>query len=380
MYILMISRGIPSVKDPQWGCFELDQARALKDLGHKIVVISLDRRFRFQKLRLNRGNINGIDTYCFPTIVPGNLLSRISLKLSRVYFSNKMLKLFEKVLGIHGKPDLIYSHYQNNILYLRDIKKKYKIPIVGMEHWSEVKKNPVPKNVIKNGEIAYEIPNLLLSVSVSLQERIYEIWGKKSIVVNNMVGSEFSYVEKKESRKFRFISVGQLIHRKGYDLLVEAFDKSELKNNNNVELLIIGDGEERENIQKMIDQHALSDCIKLLGIKSKNEINELLSESDAFVLATRSETFGVVYIEAMMVGLPVIGTICGGPEEFINESNGILVDVEDIKGLTNALNKMYHNISDYDRKYIANECKNSFSPSVIGKKIETIFNQVICKK
>ena len=168
----MISRGIPSAKDPQWGCFELDQARALKNLGHKIVVISLHRRFRFQKLRLKRGNINGIDTYCFPTIVPGNLLSRVSLKLSRTYFSNKMLKLFKKVLKIHGEPDLIYSHYQNNILYLRDVKKKYKIPIIGMEHWSEVKKNPVAKNVIENGKIAYEIPNLLLSVSVSLQERI----------------------------------------------------------------------------------------------------------------------------------------------------------------------------------------------------------------
>ena len=58
MYILLISRGIPSVKDPQWGCFEFDQAKALKKLGHKVVVISVDVRFRFYYRKI------GITYFC----------------------------------------------------------------------------------------------------------------------------------------------------------------------------------------------------------------------------------------------------------------------------------------------------------------------------
>jgi len=47
MFIALISRGVPSKRDPQWGCFEKDQAEALAATGHKVVVISVDTRFRF---------------------------------------------------------------------------------------------------------------------------------------------------------------------------------------------------------------------------------------------------------------------------------------------------------------------------------------------
>ena len=52
MYILLVSRGIPSTKDPQWGCFEFDQAQALKSLGHKVVILSVDERIRFYRRKL----------------------------------------------------------------------------------------------------------------------------------------------------------------------------------------------------------------------------------------------------------------------------------------------------------------------------------------
>ena len=65
MYILMIARGVPSDKYPQWGCFEKDQAEALVSIGHKVIVISLDGRFllSLRKVGLKYQQINGVEYY-----------------------------------------------------------------------------------------------------------------------------------------------------------------------------------------------------------------------------------------------------------------------------------------------------------------------------
>ena len=65
MYILMIARGIPSKKYPQWGCFEKDQAEALAAFGHKVVVMCIDRRFLFEwrKIGLTHCDINDVEYY-----------------------------------------------------------------------------------------------------------------------------------------------------------------------------------------------------------------------------------------------------------------------------------------------------------------------------
>ena len=68
MFILLISRGVPTKRDPQWGCFERDQANALRALGHKVVVVSVDTRFRlfYRKFGIKRTNLDGIDYFdCF---------------------------------------------------------------------------------------------------------------------------------------------------------------------------------------------------------------------------------------------------------------------------------------------------------------------------
>ena len=65
MRVLLIVRGTPSKKDPQWGCFEKDQAEALRSYGHSVVCLSVDTRFRLSARRMGESHktINGIDYY-----------------------------------------------------------------------------------------------------------------------------------------------------------------------------------------------------------------------------------------------------------------------------------------------------------------------------
>ena len=102
-----------------------------------------------------------------------------------------------------------------------------------------------------------------------------------------------------------------------------------------------------------------------------------MHESHVFVLSSRAETFGVVCIEALSQGLPNIATICGGPEEFINKNNGILIPSDNVEALQNAMRDIYKNYYQYNHKAIADECLSKFAPKVIAQQLTEIFERVI---
>jgi glycosyltransferase involved in cell wall biosynthesis len=78
-------------------------------------------------------------------------------------------------------------------------------------------------------------------------------------------------------------------------------------------------------------------------------------------------------------GKPVISTKCGGPEEYIDESNGILIDVGDTKALVSAIEYMLDNHDKYDAKLIRKEAKNKFSSEVVGERIFEVYKEILEK-
>ena len=380
MYILMISRGVPTKRDPQWGGFEKDQAEALANLGHKIVVISVDSRFRtyWRKIGITHYCINGIDYYD-NFLVPGVVTRKLFGIKFNFFVKKKLLqKLFERVVCEHGMPDILYSHYLSNSYLAINLKVKYHLPLVAIEHWSQLNCDVLSDYVAWLGRNTYTKCDAIISVSQSLRRRLLQHFCVDSTVVYNLVASEFcgNYSKGSLDGKIRFVSTGSLLYGKGYDLLINAFSQLKLPSEK-WSLTIIGEGQERKNLQTLIDRVGLSDNIYLIGRKVKLEIMQILSQSDVFVLPSRSETFGVVYIEAMMMGLPVIATVCGGPEGFVRPSDGLLIPVEDIDSLSHAIKEMYIGYSRYDREKIAQDSRARFSPEVIAKQLIHIFNKTI---
>ena len=80
-----------------------------------------------------------------------------------------------------------------------------------------------------------------------------------------------------------------------------------------------------------------------------------------------------------MLGLPVIATVCGGPEGFVRSSDGLLIPVEDINSLSKAIQEMYFHYDRYDREKIAQDCRARFSPEVIAKQLTEVFEKTIQK-
>lgn len=370
MRILLIARGYPTENDPQWGCFELDQAKALRKLGHDVAIMAVDRRwlFKCRKPGISKKIIDGLPIF-HSFFTPHVFIPQFNYRLREYY----MRITFKSVIKTWGKPDVIYSHFLNNTSAILPVAQDYKIPVVALEHWSKLMKHPIPKEVLYTGKNTYGKNGLkLLSVSENLRRALLDNFNSDSKVVPNMIGEEFLINPDTEKyKKFTFVAIGSLIHRKGFDLLIEAAAKLKKAGIDDWNIIIIGGGNEKENILNLISKYNLNSHIKLVGSKNKDEIREYLSKSHAFVLPSRSETFGVVYIEAMAMGLPVIATDCGIPEDLINNSNGLVCPVEDIEEISKSMLYIMNNIEKFDSSHIRDYCLGKYSPQIVAKQIET---------
>lgn len=136
---------------------------------------------------------------------------------------------------------------------------------------------------------------------------------------------------------FRFLAVGNLVKTKGYDLLIEAI--SRLNDEGlRCQLVIVGDGPERESLRRMLSRDGLSEIVLLHSPLPHSEIMAFYSRFDAFALPSWQETFGIVYIEAMYSGLPVIAV--KGQGIYGQFEEGTEVIYSNPKDLDNLIEKM----------------------------------------
>nr|WP_315278581.1 glycosyltransferase [uncultured Acinetobacter sp.] len=132
------------------------------------------------------------------------------------------------------------------------------------------------------------------------------------------------------------LAVGRLHPAKDYSNLLKAFAQIKQNTNQNIQLLIAGDGEERAYIQQLIGSLALQKNVNLLG--RRNDIPQLMSAADLFVLSSSFEGFGLVVAEAMACNTFVVATDCGGTAEIMGDT-GILVPPQNSEALAEALKK-----------------------------------------
>ncbi|WP_094571054.1 glycosyltransferase [Mucilaginibacter xinganensis] len=138
------------------------------------------------------------------------------------------------------------------------------------------------------------------------------------------------------SRPF-ILGVGRLSYVKGFDQLITAFSNAQL---DGVDLLIVGDGEEKSNLICQIYNLGLRDRVKLLG--AKTNLQDYYSQAEIFVLPSRNEGYPNALVEAMSFGCPCIAMNCEfGPSEIIkNKKNGILLPNGSIDALSNTLKQL----------------------------------------
>jgi glycosyltransferase involved in cell wall biosynthesis len=135
------------------------------------------------------------------------------------------------------------------------------------------------------------------------------------------------------------LAVGRLVEKKGFDLLIRAFSliSPEFPE---FHLLIAGDGEERNYLERLVDELSLRDRITLWGVADRETTIALFLGCEFFVLSSRLEPFGIVVLEAMAAHKAVLATKSGGVIDLVQPGvNGLLVEPE-VAALTGGLREM----------------------------------------
>ena len=363
------------------GNYEAVQAKAIAAKGHEVSVIAIHWQnllhiFEGRKIiKRVAGSINVYERKGLTASIPHLYFS----KFEHWVRERQLKKVFREYVKEKGMPDVIHAHIVSMASPAVFLKNKLNLPFIITEHWTQMNSEKTSQRII-NQTFVYQYADRVICVSDALSRSLKQKCNINSLVINNMVSDQF-FKSKKKNRSestFKFIGVGALRKNKRFDILVDAFALCRFPKN--VTLDIVGEGEERHLIESRIRQHGLESQVKMSGVKTPEEVNEMLCNSDCFVLSSRLETFAIVLIEAMAKGLPVIATRSGGPETFVRPEDGILVPKENAEELAKAMKDMIEHYQEYDAEEIRQHCHDNFSQDVIADKIVNVYKQVLTQK
>ncbi|MBS4206750.1 glycosyltransferase [Bacillus sp. FJAT-50079] len=381
MKIMIIPSWYPTEDNPLNGIFFKEQAQALLSDGIDVTITypEIHTLRSTSMLKLKKGisvdKEDGLITYRYRAVnyFPG----RIPFVTACKYYL--LLKsLVKKAIKEHGIPDIIHAHSTHwGGWAAAKISRKYGIPLIITEHSSKFVRDLLKPYEKKEAKKTFEIAKKVIAVGPSLEKELLQYTpSSKLIRIPNIVdlsGFQIDRSNEKKERKFRFLSIAFLNKNKGIDLLIRAFEK--VFKHQEVELIIGGEGPEMDKLTKLTDDLGLSEQIHFLGLLDRDEVKKQMGMCDSFVSASEYETFGVVLIEALACGKPIISTKSGGPDEIVTDENGILVPTGDITALSVAMQKMINSYSTYSAERIREQCKERFGEEAIIRKIRSIYEQ-----
>lgn len=381
MHVMFIPSWYHNKRNPVHGSFFKEQALALQECGIKITIAyneiwPLTLAFKVkEKIGLNYDIEEGLKTYRYKNF---NYLPKNPMMFK--IFNRRLEKLYKEIVKKEGKVDLI--HCQSSFwagISANYISKKYNIPLIITEHSSLEKAIYIKESYKPLIKESYSEADVLIAVGNGLKNEISKFCGRQDIeVVHNLLPMENFYINKNKNKNFTFFSLAFLEGEKGMDILIKSYAK--YFKGTKTKLVIGGEGSQKEFLIKLCEELKIKNQVDFLGALPRDEVSYYMSTCDSFVLASKYETFGVVYIEALASGKPIIGTYNGGAEDIINSKNGLIVKVDDVDELGNAMKYIMENINSYDSENIRKDCVARFSKKKITNEILNIYNSVLNKK
>lgn len=369
------------------GSFFLEQARALQKKGHKVTILYCDTysikcvkdwfAYNEEKSEI----IEGIQIYrnrCFCPLKHG-------IEGHRKAFANGIQKLYDQYMK-GNKPDIIHAHCCVWAGYAAmKLSEQIGIPYVVTEHATlfQLHRDQISE---KNDRVILEIfqkAARVICVSGAFAKLI-ESYRPDIDVVGNVVNCD-AFVPRADSEKhrgIRFLTVCYMeeeaqLYKKGIDILIQAWAEV-VKKYTDVKLVIGGGGSAKTKVEQWVEEQGISKYVEFTGALDRKQVIQEMQSCDCFVLPSRYETFGVVYIEAMACGKPVIAVANGGPDDFVKPFNGLLIK-PGAEELVQAFYEMIGHLTRgnyYQEEKISNYIKSKFSYEAIAEQLEAIYNSI----
>lgn len=372
------------------GIFVKEQAEALQRAGHEVHVLIVTYytlgqgiKARFKKPD-KKFDISGtIQVHHFHVQVLRSLShSRNPQRLLKGIILKDVARQARKLAAFVGIPDIVHHHCLSDNAYVAEhLAKQWHKPYVFTEHSNYRTDAELNKfNVFETYDDRKRFVQgaaARIGVSENRAKSYAECYGAPFDVISNLVSDVFRVepVRVEKEKKFTFCAVGILEHRKRYDLLIEAFAKA--FRGKEAQLFIAGSGTRKQELEELCLSLQINEQVRFLGKLNRLQLIELFDRSHCHVLASDEETFGIVHAEAMFRGLPVISTICGGPEEIITPESGLLVPKGDVVALADKMMAMQQQYSLYNSDKIRQSAISRFAETEVVAQLQRVYQQVL---
>lgn len=245
-----------------------------------------------------------------------------------------------------GRFDIVHCHFGTNALKFLFLKDVMNIKLVTTFHGFDIS-SVVHQNGGSYKEL-FDKGDLFLPVSDYFRQRLIKLGcpeKKTKVIYSGILVNRFNFARRDFDfhKKINILSVGRLTRKKGFKYVLLAIAKI-IKDINNLNYTIVGEGKERTELEKIIEEENLSDHVNLMGAMNHEGIVKELNDANLFILTSITSGDGDqegipnVLKEAMAVGIPVISTYHAGIPEMIQDGgSGFLVHERDVEGLAQKL-------------------------------------------
>ena len=294
---------------------------------------------------------------------------------NRLYMYRTMRKIVKEF-----KPDIIHGQVATEAgRFAIILGKRFGIPVMITEHSSPDYSGVTsfPHHMYANFVYRYSRYNACVSDYVT--ERLQAIFPKYVFhtVYNGISTDELQDTGKKyrraDSANICIVAGHYDKYIKGIPMLLEVISKLK-KEKIGITLHLVGGGTYTDYFIDLSKKYDIENECIFYGSVSKEEVYSIIRQMDFLVSTSTVESFGCNIAEALILGKPVLGTKCGGPESIINKSNGILIEKENPEELKAAIIEMINNYDTYDSKQISKNAIEKYSVD----KISEIYYNIYC--
>lgn len=371
----MLTEWYPNEKDPQLGIFIQKHAKAIaenKDVSLIYVegTLSIKQDYIINNYQDEHLNVVHVKFKKAKGVFKYANFFRYRMALQRAFLSLDLL------------PDMVHIHVPGRNSFLASfLNKKYEVPFIITEHWHGWLKGYYQKSFWRKRWI-YSLlkkSKAVTVVSKPLKESIENFMGSEKLnlhIIPNIVESNTENQELIKRDGNRILTVADLDDKtKNISGLLKAFNTFS-DQYPEWELDIVGDGPDRNDLEALCKELKNSDKIHFLGRQVNSEVLKLYPQYKFYVCNSNTETFGISIAEALMAGVPVICTKCGGPEDFLNSENSILIQKNSEDELVEALNQMSIRHQNFNKTQLKDSVKQ-YSGASISKQFLELYDKIL---
>ncbi|MEQ9558383.1 MAG: glycosyltransferase [Rhodospirillales bacterium] len=389
MHVLLIPSWYAHLRSAGGGSFFRDQAQALAAAGHKVGLIYPKlwglRDYRTGPLpdmnHIRAEDDGAVRVWRIDTL---HRLPRLPFR-DACKFTAAGMRLFDAYVAAEGRPDILHAHaaLYGGVLARRAAARSG-IPFVLTEHSTDFAQGKYrwwQKRLVAG---VLGAAGARLAVSPQLRDILldqYAVQADPTTVVPNILTPAFEAAApetKSPGGPFVFLCVARISAEKNQEGLIRAFAQAFPPGGPgpDVELHFIGSGDGGP-LARLAGQLGIEGRVKVVGVLPAADVRRAMAAADAVVLPSFVETFGVVVIEALSQGVPVVATICGGPEGILTPDSGILVPPGDDGAMADALRDMHGRAASFDRARLRRDCLEIYGHKAVVRQLESIYARVL---